>query len=227
MSCFFEIMGDEMLSVFYSGDIFVGYGKISVWEVVNLKVSFDEKSEFCFFRDYFGFIRFVQNVELNGKGIVGIDSLYDFIYIKRFCVDSVGLDYFLMSLGFGGNLDIELCIEMLKVLGLFFVFGVLIRNVFKWNVENNSEVVNCNWKNCESKKNRNVNVCVFCRNNGESKKVYLSYVLKDVEGNIICLIFRVYICFLCKVFGDQLYIIKYCFKNKSFVKQLLQNILLI
>lgn len=48
-----------MLSVFYSGDIFFGYGKIIVWEVVSLKVIFDEKSEFCFFRDYFGLIRFV------------------------------------------------------------------------------------------------------------------------------------------------------------------------
>lgn len=125
------------------------------------------------------------------------------MYIKRFCVDSVGLDYFLMSLSLGGNnVDIEFCIEIFKVLGFLFVLGVLIWNVLKCNVENNSEVVNCNCKNRESKKNRNVNVCVFCWNNGESKKVYLSYVFKDVEGNIICLIFCVYICFLCKVFGD-------------------------
>lgn len=53
------IMGDEMLSVFYSGDIFFSYGKISIWGVMSLKVSFDEKSEFCFFKDYFGLIWFV------------------------------------------------------------------------------------------------------------------------------------------------------------------------
>lgn len=79
-------------------------------------------------------------------------------------------------------------------------------------------MVNCNCKNWESKKNWNVNVCVFCRNNGESKKVYLSYVLKDVEGNIICFILWVYICFFCKVFGDEFYIIKYCLKNKGVLK---------
>lgn len=56
----------------------------------------------------------------------GFDSLYDFIYIKRFWVDSMGLDYFLISLSFGGNFDIDLCIEMFKVFVLLFVFGVLI-----------------------------------------------------------------------------------------------------
>ncbi|RMX38657.1 nanos homolog 1-like [Pocillopora verrucosa] len=216
-------MGDEMLSVFYSGDIFAGHGKISAREVANLKASFDEKSEFRLFRDYFGLIRLVQNAELNGKGTAGIDSLYDFTYTKRSRVDSVGSDHSLTSSGSGGNPDIELCIETSKAPGSSLAPGAPTRNVSKRNAENNSEVANRNRKNRESKKNRNANVCVFCRNNGESKKVYSSHVLKDAEGNTTCPILRAYTCPLCKASGDQSHTIKYCPKNKSSAKQPPQN----
>ncbi|PFX28025.1 hypothetical protein AWC38_SpisGene7253 [Stylophora pistillata] len=142
-------MGDEMLSVFYSGDIFAGHSKISAREVANLTASFDEKSEFRLFRDYFGLIRLVQNAELNGKGNAGIDSLYDFTYTKRSRVDSVGSDHSLTSSGSGGNPDIELCIETSKAPGSSLAPGAPTRNVSKRNAENNSEVANRNRKNRE------------------------------------------------------------------------------
>lgn len=208
-----------MLSVFYSGDIFSSHGKISAREVASFKATFDEKSEFRLFRDYFGLIRLVQNAELEGTGPNGFDSLYDFTYTKRSRVDSVGSDHSLTSSSSGGNPDIELCIETSKAPGTSLAPGAPTRSVSKRNAENNSEVANRNRKNRESKKNRNANVCVFCRNNGESKKVYSSHVLKDAEGNTTCPILRAYTCPLCKASGDQSHTIKYCPKNKNASKQ--------
>lgn len=219
-------MGDEMLSVFYSGDIFTGHGKISARQVANLKATFDDKSEFRLFRDYFGLIRLVQNAEeLEGSAGPGtFDSLYDFTYTKRSRVDSVGSDHSLTSSSSGGNPDIELCgVETSKAPGTSLAPGAPTRNVSKRNSENNSEVANRNRKNRESKKNRNANVCVFCRNNGESKKVYSSHILKDAEGNTTCPILRAYTCPLCKASGDQSHTIKYCPKNKNATKQAQQQ----
>ena len=207
-----------MLSVFYSGDIFPSHGKISAREVASLKASFDEKSEFRLFRDYFGLIRLVQNVADLDSAEPTFDSLYDFTYTKRSRVDSVGSDHSLTSSSSGGNPDIELCIDSSKAPGPSLAPGAPTR-VSKRNVENNSEVANRNRKNRESKKNRNANVCVFCRNNGESKKVYSSHVLKDAEGNTTCPILRAYTCPLCKASGNESHTIKYCPKNKGASKQ--------
>ena len=53
-------------------------------------------------------------------------------------------------------------------------------------------------------------VCVFCRNNGESREFYSSHTLKDNEGNTTCPILRAYTCPLCKSHGNQSHTIKYC-----------------
>lgn len=55
-----------------------------------------------------------------------------------------------------------------------------------------------------------VSVCVFCRNNGESREFYSSHTLKDNEGCTTCPILRAYTCPLCKANGDQSHTIKYC-----------------
>ncbi|XP_015755666.1 PREDICTED: uncharacterized protein LOC107335194 [Acropora digitifera] len=212
-------MGDEMLSVFYSGDIFPSHTKmISAREVASLKVTFDEKSEFRLFRDYFGLIRLVQNASDLERAEPGFDSLYDFTYTKRSRVDSMGSDHSLTSSSSGGNSEIELCIEASKTPPPSLAPGAPTR-VSKRNIENSSDVANRNRKNRESKKNRNANVCVFCRNNGESKKVYSSHVLKDAEGNTTCPILRAYTCPLCKASGNESHTIKYCPKNKAASKQ--------
>ena len=209
-----------MLSDFYSGDIFAGHVKITANDVTNLETSLNEKSEFCLFRDYFGLIRLVQNAHFNGMRADGFDSLYDFTYTKRSRVDSVGSDHSLTSSGSGANPDIELCLETSKAPGRSLAPGAPTRvAASKRNGDNGSEVSSRNRKNRESKKNRNANVCVFCRNNGESKKVYSSHVLKDAEGNTTCPILRAYTCPLCKASGDQSHTIKYCPKNKNATKQ--------
>lgn len=63
--------------------------------------------------------------------------------------------------------------------------------------------------------NTNRQVCVFCRNNGESEEVYASHVLKGPDGKTTCPILRAYTCPICKASGDDSHTIKYCPQNQQ------------
>ena len=63
-------------------------------------------------------------------------------------------------------------------------------------------------KNKKAKK-----VCVFCKNNGERPDVFMSHVLKDGDGRVVCPVLRKYTCPLCGVSGDNAHTIRYCPKN--------------
>lgn len=58
-------------------------------------------------------------------------------------------------------------------------------------------------------------VCVFCRNNGESESFYTSHCLKDSEGKVTCPVLRAYTCPLCGANGDLSHTIKYCPENNQ------------
>ncbi len=58
-------------------------------------------------------------------------------------------------------------------------------------------------------------VCVFCRNNGESESFYTSHCLKDSEGKVTCPVLRAYTCPLCGANGDLSHTIKYCPENSQ------------
>ena len=58
-------------------------------------------------------------------------------------------------------------------------------------------------------------VCVFCRNNGEDKSFYSSHVLKDAKGRTTCPILRAYTCPICSAKGDSSHTIKYCPRNQT------------
>lgn len=58
-------------------------------------------------------------------------------------------------------------------------------------------------------------VCVFCRNNGESESFYTSHCLKDSEGKVTCPVLRAYTCPLCGANGDASHTIKYCPENSQ------------
>ncbi|XP_061747630.1 nanos homolog 1-like [Nerophis ophidion] len=56
-----------------------------------------------------------------------------------------------------------------------------------------------------------LNVCVFCRNNGAPEEVYGSHVLKTPDGRVVtCPVLRAYTCPLCRANGDAAHTIKYC-----------------
>ena len=61
-------------------------------------------------------------------------------------------------------------------------------------------------------------VCVFCRNNGETESFYTSHYLKDAEGKVTCPVLRAYTCPLCGANGDLAHTIKYCPENSQSVK---------
>jgi hypothetical protein len=59
-------------------------------------------------------------------------------------------------------------------------------------------------------------VCVFCRNNGETEQIFTSHTLKDATNNVACPILRMYQCPICHASGDQAHTIKYCpYANKE------------
>ena len=57
--------------------------------------------------------------------------------------------------------------------------------------------------------------CVFCKNNGERTDIYMSHVLKDSEGRVMCPVLRKYTCPLCGVSGDNAHTIRYCPRNEG------------
>ena len=58
-------------------------------------------------------------------------------------------------------------------------------------------------------------VCVFCRNNGESESVYATHNLKAADGRITCPVLRAYTCPICGANGDDAHTIKYCPQNRE------------
>ncbi len=61
-------------------------------------------------------------------------------------------------------------------------------------------------------------VCVFCRNNGESESFYTSHYLKDSDGKVTCPVLRAYTCPVCGANGDSAHTIKYCPENAQSVR---------
>ncbi|XP_023122070.2 nanos homolog 1 [Amphiprion ocellaris] len=52
--------------------------------------------------------------------------------------------------------------------------------------------------------------CRFCRQNGESARVYRSHNLRSDDGRVTCPILRSYTCPICEATGDQAHTRNYC-----------------
>ena len=215
-----------MLSVFYRGDLFGTNPKLSSSShITSLKPIWDEEGEFRLFRDYFGLIRLIKNTAICEEDKHNeINNFYDFKFTQRARGDSIGSDRSFSSCS-SADQEVNFDSFTAKAPGSSLAPGSPPgRPTAKRNTGDNDTTTrnrkNRNGENgSKSSKNRNANVCVFCRNNGESKKVYSSHILKDAQGNTTCPILRAYTCPLCKATGDESHTIKYCPKNKNATKQ--------
>uniref|UniRef100_A0A8C6SU00 Nanos homolog 2 n=1 Tax=Neogobius melanostomus TaxID=47308 RepID=A0A8C6SU00_9GOBI len=52
--------------------------------------------------------------------------------------------------------------------------------------------------------------CRFCKQNGETARVYRSHKLKAEDGRVVCPILWNYTCPICEATGDQAHTRKYC-----------------
>ena len=59
------------------------------------------------------------------------------------------------------------------------------------------------------------NFCVFCKNNGEDEKFYMTHTLKDDNGLVRCPVLLNYVCPICGATGKIAHTIRYCPKNKD------------
>ncbi len=56
--------------------------------------------------------------------------------------------------------------------------------------------------------------CSFCKNNGESEKIYTSHTMKNSKGKVTCPLLKLYKCPICGQTGDSAHTITYCKKYK-------------
>lgn len=68
---------------------------------------------------------------------------------------------------------------------------------------------------CKKKTKKQIQECVFCKNNGEQESYYRRHILKDSEGRVVCPILRAYTCPICNAKGDDAHTIKYCPLNSN------------
>ncbi|XP_058478856.1 nanos homolog 1-like isoform X2 [Solea solea] len=52
--------------------------------------------------------------------------------------------------------------------------------------------------------------CCFCKQNGETPRVYLTHRLKSMDGRVTCPILRNYTCPACEASGDRAHTLRYC-----------------
>ncbi|VDP70447.1 unnamed protein product [Echinostoma caproni] len=60
------------------------------------------------------------------------------------------------------------------------------------------------------KSEEGLELCAFCRNNGEPFQVYITHKVRDASGRVTCPVLRLLSCPVCKSTGDAAHTIKYC-----------------
>ena len=52
--------------------------------------------------------------------------------------------------------------------------------------------------------------CKFCKSNRETPQIYMSHVLKDENGQVVCPILMKHVCPICEKTGTEAHTVKYC-----------------
>lgn len=192
----------------------------------------DGKAQFNVFEDYFGLINIIcpSSRPLKSRSCESLvsTSLFDFPP-ERHRMNSLDSDTLSDSSSSSGSRDMDLIYDSLSSNGDFPTYSNIPSPPLSTNESMQLPLYNQTLETLlacqksvlsrlqpmvkESRQTKNMNkatVCVFCRNNGESREFYSSHTLKDSEGNTACPILRAYTCPLCKANGDNSHTIKYC-----------------
>ncbi|XP_046864618.1 uncharacterized protein LOC124459093 [Xenia sp. Carnegie-2017] len=200
-------MGDEMLTLFYDKEI-IKYTKAAEGKNIS---EYEREAEFRLFRDYFGLIHLVQNCEVGSHPQHSYGDMIGYA-TERSRLDSMDSDVW--SDTSSGGRDFDTLDGGSLQTSPSLAPGFTPARIFHDSSGTGGRPALADVSKIVVGR-RNQNVCVFCRNNGESKKVYTSHVLKDSQGKTVCPILRAYTCPLCKATGDESHTIKYCPKNKN------------
>lgn len=179
-----------------------------------------ENGEFHQFRDYFGLVDLVRSFRADSDTIA-----FQFCNRRR---DSLGSAASEMSSGVNSADSVGDSIDP-------FPFTPLPLDVFKPTLVDHEDIINGLHLDQRPLPSSTLlergslslrvpirpikqQVCVFCRNNGESESFYTSHCLKDAEGKVTCPVLRAYTCPLCGANGDAAHTIKYCPENSQTAK---------
>eukprot|EP00112_Aurelia_sp_Birch-Aquarium-sp1_P011189 Seg2357.2 transcript_id=Seg2357.2/GoldUCD/mRNA.D3Y31 product="Nanos 1" protein_id=Seg2357.2/GoldUCD/D3Y31 len=225
-------MGDQMLETLYTTDFVFATKHVEGDDKENMQI----KNEFRVFRDYLGLINLVQpeglcspyedmrapmmsSYSTESDSSIGYSSDCAVRMPSRKRLDSLDSDKSENSLGSRGDGDISLIFDSISsqefrpfkpsIIGDSVSRSELFSNRVGGKIGRAAKSTTALLPNEKQRANQR-QVCVFCRNNGESREFYSGHTLKDAEGNTSCPILRAYTCPLCKACGDKSHTIKYC-----------------
>ena len=176
-----------------------------------------EMEEFNLFRDYFGLVYLVKS----------FSAKEEIEYDQRERRDSLG--------SAGSEFSSSNSADSCDIMDLYYPYAsdatAIFRNSFAAPIEPHEESMAVS-RSSESRPlpqsllferpthqpAKKPQVCVFCRNNGESESFYTSHYLKDADGKVTCPVLRAYTCPLCGANGDSAHTIKYCPENAQSVR---------
>ena len=210
-----------MLETLYTREFMLGTKHVVDEDKENIEI----QNEFRVFRDYLGLINLIQPEGFNtGRAPFhspnGKERYFEDYTIKtsiRKRLDSIDSDKSEASLGSRSEGEIGMIFDSInsqefRPFKPSIIGDALARAEILSNKVSGKLVKKATQSLLPSEKQRGNQrqVCVFCRNNGESKEFYSGHTLKDAEGNTSCPILRAYTCPLCKACGDKSHTIKYC-----------------
>ncbi|KAM4719084.1 nanos homolog 2 [Anableps anableps] len=80
----------------------------------------------------------------------------------------------------------------------------------KWKNSSETRSTSSSLSDTSSSGGTSADLCRFCRQNGESPRVYRSHALRSDDGKVTCPILWSYTCPICGASGDHAHTRKYC-----------------